>query len=170
MSEAGHSDIWNRHVKDSMQLLPLAPTAKRWLDIGSGAGFPGLVIAIQLYGVPGAEVHCVESDKRKCAFLADVVRETGVPAVIHARRIEDLDADSLFPVDAVTARALTALPGILKMTRPYLDRGAVGLFPLGRGASASPGRESGQPSYRFEAISSETSPDTTILRVQRTMV
>ena len=76
--------VWTRHIADSAQLLALAPTARRWIDMGSGAGFPGLVIAIQLADVPGAVVHCIESDQRKCAFLREAVRATGAAATIHS--------------------------------------------------------------------------------------
>ena len=71
------ASVWTRHIADSAQLLALAPEARRWVDMGSGAGFPGLVIAIQLAGVPGAVVHCIESDQRKCAFLREAARATG---------------------------------------------------------------------------------------------
>ena len=72
--------VWTRHIANSAQLLALAPYARRWLDMGSGAGFPGLVIAIQLVETPGAVVHCVESDQRKCAFLREVARATRAAA------------------------------------------------------------------------------------------
>ena len=79
------ASVWTRHIADSAQLLALAPEAKRWVDMGSGAGFPGLVIAIQLADVPGAIVHCIESDRRKCAFLREAARATGAAAAIHPR-------------------------------------------------------------------------------------
>ena len=74
IAESTFQSVWTRHIADSAQLLALAPDARRWVDMGSGAGFPGLVIAIQLAGVPGAVVHCIESDRRKCAFLREAVR------------------------------------------------------------------------------------------------
>ena len=88
ISESTFASVWTRHIADSAQLLALAPGAIRWVDMGSGAGFPGLVIAIQLAGVPGAVVHCIESDQRKCAFLREAARATGAAATIHrhARR------------------------------------------------------------------------------------
>src|SRR5437868_1611628 len=98
--------IWMRHVADSLQLIPLAPTARTWADLGSGAGFPGLVIACQLAGQHDASVHLVESVQKKAAFLRAVVSELALPAIVHARRIEDFVARPPESFDAVTARAL----------------------------------------------------------------
>src|SRR5271169_6987192 len=105
IAESTFASVWTRHIADSAQLLALAPAAKRWVDMGSGAGFPGLVIAIQLADVPGAIVHCIESDGRKCAFLREAARATGAAAQIHPVRLEAMDPESLGTVDAVTARA-----------------------------------------------------------------
>src|SRR3974390_3446732 len=74
VSESTFASVWTRHIADSAQLIALVPRATRWVDIGSGAGFPGLVMAIQLAGIPNAVVHCIESDKRKCAFLREAER------------------------------------------------------------------------------------------------
>src|SRR5208283_5710867 len=87
ISATSFDDVWLRHIADSAQLLDLAPHAKRWVDLGSGAGLPGMVLAICLAGQPGAEVHLIESDQRKCAFLREVARSTGAPARIHCARI-----------------------------------------------------------------------------------
>src|SRR4051812_42502122 len=81
--------IWTRHVADSLQLLPLAPEAKCWVDLGSGGGFPGIVIARALAERPGTEVHLVESIGKKAAFLRHAVERLELPAVVHAVRIED---------------------------------------------------------------------------------
>ena len=82
-------NFWTRHVADSLQLLPLAPEAKCWVDLGSGGGFPGLVIACALADRPGTEVHLVESIGKKAAFLREAVDRLELPAVVHAVRIED---------------------------------------------------------------------------------
>ena len=108
--------IWRRHVADSAQLVPLFPAAARWLDLGSGGGFPGMIVAILVADRPGARVHLVESNSRKCAFLRTAVRETGAPAVIHQGRIADVLAGWSEPVDLITARALASLPDLLRMT------------------------------------------------------
>ena len=131
IADSTFARVWTRHVADSAQLLALAPEAKRWLDMGSGAGFPGLVIAIELANVPGAIVHCVESDQRKCAFLREAARLTGAAARIHPARVEAIDPESLGPVDAVTARAFAPLPLALELARPWIERGATAVFPRG---------------------------------------
>jgi 16S rRNA (guanine527-N7)-methyltransferase len=107
-------DLWRRHMLDSAQLFPLLPAGPT-LDLGSGAGFPGLVLAI-LRG-SGDPVHLVESDARKCAFLREVARLTAAPAIIHHGRIESL---SPFAVTAVTARALAPLASLLALASPFL--------------------------------------------------
>ncbi len=105
--------------------------ALQWLDLGTGAGFPGLVIAILLSRTTGAKVHCVEADKRKCAFLREAARATGAPAIIHPKRIEALDADDIRGIDIVSARAFSPLPRLLEQAEPWLAAGAVGIFPRG---------------------------------------
>jgi 16S rRNA (guanine527-N7)-methyltransferase len=125
-------DIWHRHVADSAQLVGLKPDAIRWLDLGSGGGFPGIVIAVLLADQPGAKVHLVESDRRKCAFLRTAARETGAPAEIHEGRIEAIVTAGRFDVDVVTARAAAPLDRLLAWSAPVIGAGAAGLFPKGR--------------------------------------
>jgi len=124
--------IWTRHVADSLQLLDLAPEAKTWVDLGSGAGFPGLVIACALAETKGAKVHLVESIGKKAAFLREAVQATGAPAIVHAMRIEDFVDKAAESIDVVTARALAPLPKLLPLAYPLLKKGAVGLFPKGQ--------------------------------------
>ncbi len=81
--------VWTRHIADSLQLLALAPDARTWIDLGAGAGFPGLVIACALAKIPGAEVHLVESNQKKASFLREAARILSLPAIVHAQRIED---------------------------------------------------------------------------------
>jgi 16S rRNA (guanine527-N7)-methyltransferase len=125
-------DIWHRHVADSAQLVGLKPDAIRWLDLGSGGGFPGIVIAVLLADQLGAKVYLVESDRRKCAFLRTAVRETGAPAEIHEGRIEAIVTPGRFDVDVVTARAAAPLDRLLAWSAPVIGAGAAGLFPKGR--------------------------------------
>jgi 16S rRNA (guanine527-N7)-methyltransferase len=134
IAEASYAAVWTRHIADSAQILRLAPGARRWLDMGSGAGFPGLVIAIALADCPGALVHCIESDRRKCAFLREIVRATGAKAEIHPERVEAVDPARLGSVEAITARAFAPLPKTVALARAWLDEGAVGVFPRGRSA------------------------------------
>jgi 16S rRNA (guanine527-N7)-methyltransferase len=125
------ADIWTRHFADSLQLVRLAPSARIWLDIGSGAGFPGLVIAIAIADTRGSCVHLVDSDNRKCAFLREVARATQVNVVVHHARAEDVIAD-IEDVQAVTARAVGRLQYLVDLTAPVISEGAIGLFPKGR--------------------------------------
>ncbi len=119
-------DLWRRHMLDSAQLWPLLPPdLPRLIDIGSGAGFPGLVLAI--LGVP--EVHLIESDQRKGAFLREVARQTGATVTVHSARIESI-LDLSAPV--VTARALAALPKLLDLAVPLLASGGQCLFLKGQ--------------------------------------
>ena len=166
ISEASFAEVWTRHIADSAQLLALAPDARRWVDMGSGAGFPGMVIAIQLAGVPGAEVHCLESDQRKCAFLREVARATGAPARIHAVRIESIDPPGLAPVDAVTARAFAPLPQVLEFAKVWIARGAVGVFPRGRSAEAQLDAAATAHDFTIDLVASKLDPAAAILRVR----
>ena len=129
-------EFWSRHIADSLQVQAAVPDAKLWVDLGTGGGFPGLVTAIVLADVPGARVDCVESDKRKAAFLRAVSRETGAPAVIHAERIETFVPAHDAPVDAVSARALAPLDRLVAMAEKFLLAGAIGVFPKGQQAQA----------------------------------
>ncbi len=129
--------LWSRHFADSAQLATLARTPRLWLDLGSGAGFPGLVIAILKTGTPDFRMHLVESNRKKCAFLAEVARATKAPVDIHAMRIEDFaqSANRLAP-NVVSARALAPLPRLFELAAPFFASGTRGLFLKGREAEA----------------------------------
>jgi 16S rRNA (guanine527-N7)-methyltransferase len=122
-------NLWRRHVEDSLQLLPLIPADLNGaaLDLGSGAGFPGLVLAI----ASGRHFHLIESDARKAAFLREAARETSAPATIHNVRIE---AAQLLPSPLITARALAPLDTLLEWAAPKLTSDGICLFPKGRTA------------------------------------
>jgi 16S rRNA (guanine527-N7)-methyltransferase len=131
------SALWTRHIADSLQLLALAPktlksAAPVWADLGTGAGFPGLVIACALAGVEGARVHLVEANAKKAAFLREAVRETGAPAIVHAERIEAIGPSLAATVDVVTARALAPLNELFAFLAPMLENGAEALLPKGQ--------------------------------------
>ena len=128
--------VWTRHVADSLQLLRLAPGAKTWIDLGSGAGFPGIVLGCALAERPGAHVHLVESHGKKCAFLREAARITEIPATVHQERIEAFAARRREPADAVTARAVAPLPRLLELAAPLVQGGAKGLFPKGQDVEA----------------------------------
>jgi 16S rRNA (guanine527-N7)-methyltransferase len=124
--------IWRRHVADSAQVRALLPNARRWVDLGSGAGFPGLVTAILSADEPGAVVHLVESNKGKAAFLRTVARETGAPVIVHDVRIDDFVSSFAESVDGVSARALAAFDRLCGWAAPLVARGAVAVFHKGQ--------------------------------------
>jgi len=128
--------LWTRHVADSLQLLDLAPSARLWVDLGSGGGFPGLVLACALAETPGAQVHLVESNTKKAAFLREAVRVTGAPAVVEVIRIEKFVANFAAIPDVVTARALLPFKSLLDNSFSMLSGGALGLFPKGQDVGA----------------------------------
>ena len=167
IAESTFPFVWSRHIADSAQLMALAPEARRWVDMGSGAGFPGLVIAIQLADVPGAMVHLIESDQRKCAFLREAARATQAPATIHAARVEAIDSAALGPVDAVTARAFAPLPLTLKLARPWIERGATAVFPRGESARDQVAELPEATAYAIELIPSLIDARSAILRVRK---
>ena len=118
------AEFWPRHAFDSAQLLGLAPEALTWADLGAGAGFPGLVLAIMLKDRPGARVHLVESMAKRCRFLSEVAQQLSLPVDVHNVRAEQLG----IKVDIVTARACAPLVRLLGYAEPSLRKGATGLI------------------------------------------
>jgi 16S rRNA (guanine527-N7)-methyltransferase len=148
--------LWNRHILDSAQLLMLAPEVTRWLDLGSGGGFPGAVLAVLLRDRPGASIDLVESNTKKTAFLKTVLGELQAPARIHVTRIEALPADA-GPFEVVTARALAALPALLELASPWLTTGAKGLFHKGRDYRREV--EESRDGWRFDLVEHASAVD-----------
>lgn len=132
IGKATERDLWERHVLDCAQLVAIMPHARRWLDVGSGAGFPGIVIAILLRGVPGAHVQLVESNRKKAGFLQAMVGALDLPATVEPVRIETL---TYAVTDVVTARALAPLTDLLRWFAPWMAHGATALLQKGRGYS-----------------------------------
>jgi 16S rRNA (guanine527-N7)-methyltransferase len=129
------SKLWTRHIADSLQLVDLAPGAKIWIDLGSGGGFPGLVIACALAEKPATRVHLVESNAKKAAFLREAQRVTGAPVQVHAERIDNFAAHFQGRADVITARAVAPLNALLTQCFPLLGKtGAIALFPKGQSA------------------------------------
>lgn len=125
-------DLWSRHVVDSAQLLQLAPPSwTRWVDLGSGGGLPGAIVAIMTEGT-GRVVHLVESNAKKASFLVNVLGDLAPTARVHRLRIEH-SYDIVGDVDVLSARALAGLSELLDLAEPWFRHGAVGLFPKGRG-------------------------------------
>jgi 16S rRNA (guanine527-N7)-methyltransferase len=151
--------IWRRHIGDCLQLVPHIPEgAQRGIDLGSGAGLPGLILAI----AAGISFDLVESDQRKAAFLREAARITAAPVTVHARRIENIQ---LQPADLVTARALAPLPALLALATPLLAPDGVLLLPKGASVTAELTAAGRQWHMLVEAIRSCTSPDGIILRI-----
>jgi len=125
-------DIWNRHIWDSAQLLAKAPAALTWADLGAGAGFPGLVLAIMLKSHQKSHVWLIDSLGKRCRFLQEVVDALSLRATVVNARAED----SAVTVDVVTARAVAPMTKLLGYAQPYLQRGAQGLFLKGEKAEA----------------------------------
>ena len=159
-------EVWTRHIADSLQLLPLAPKARTWVDLGSGGGFPGLAIACALAGEAGARVHLVESNGKKAAFLREAVRVTGSPALVHQMRAEKFGESCAEPVHAVTARALAPLKILCDQAFPFISRGATGIFPKGQDVDAE--LTEAAKYWRLEAskVPSKTSPEGSIVVIR----
>jgi 16S rRNA (guanine527-N7)-methyltransferase len=161
-------DVWHRHVADSAQLLALAPEAGTWLDIGSGAGFPGLVIAIMAHGRPGPRITLIESDRRKCAFLAEVARRTGISVEIHTARIEQIATQRMLgSVDVVSARALAPLVRLLPLSLPFFGDATLGLFPKGRDAESEVAQARANWVFDVEMTPSLTDAAARIVAIRR---
>jgi 16S rRNA (guanine527-N7)-methyltransferase len=151
--------IRERHIADALALLPLLPADfSHAIDFGSGAGLPGLVLAI----ATGKPFDLVEADQRKAAFLREVARATHARATVHAARIETL---TLAPAPLITARAVAPLPTLLRWAERLLAPGGVCIFPKGRSAAAELTAAAAQWHMHVERFGSPTDPLATILRI-----
>jgi 16S rRNA (guanine527-N7)-methyltransferase len=161
-------EIWTRHIADSLQLLALAPSARVWVDLGSGGGFPGLALACALAGQKSCQVHLVESNGKKAAFLREAVSKLGVPATVHLKRIEDFVAAFDERADVVTARALAPLGKLLGLAAPLLNTGAQGLFLKGQDVEAE--LTDATKCWNIEAtlVPSKTNPQARIVVIHST--
>jgi len=156
--------LWTRHIADSLQLVRLEPDALRWTDFGSGAGFPGLVVACALAGRDGAQVHLVESNGRKAAFLREAARVLDVPAIVHDRRVEDV-VPGLVDIELVTARALAPLVDLLEMSALLLKSGARALFLKGQDVEVELTEASKSWTLDVSVTGSVTDPGGRIVRI-----
>jgi 16S rRNA (guanine527-N7)-methyltransferase len=158
-------DLWHRHFADSAQLWRYRPPEARvWLDIGSGAGFPGLVLAI-LGAEAGATHHIlIESDSRKAAFLREVGRETGITVDILGMRIENPQTCAkVSAVDCITARALAPLPRLLEIAAPYFRSSTLALFLKGRDVAAEIEQAAQDWQFDYELEPSVTDEDARVV-------
>jgi 16S rRNA (guanine527-N7)-methyltransferase len=129
-------NLWTRHIADSLQLLKLAPSAKVWMDLGSGGGFPGVVLACALAETPGATVLLVERNAKKAAFLREALRVTASPGMVHFSDIEDIVERVEGPIDCVTARAVAPLHQLIGFVEPLVRKGAKALLLKGQDVEA----------------------------------
>ncbi len=158
--------LWTRHVADSLQLIAIAPQARKWADLGSGGGFPGVPIACALAEQASAEVHLIESNKKKAAFLREAVRVTGAPAVVHTERVANFAERYRGELDAGTARALAPLPELLAIAYPLLKRGAQGLFPKGQDVEAELTQATKCWSIQASLVPSRTDPKSRVVVIR----
>ncbi len=156
---------WHRHFLDSVQVFDVSPrTSGLWLDVGSGGGFPGLVCAILARETaPDLDFHLVDSDQRKCVFLREVARQSGITVTVHAARLETLPP---FTADVLSARAMAPLPRLLEWTAPHLAPEGICLFQKGAGWREE--LESAGAHWQMEAdiLPSTTAADSVILRLR----
>lgn len=164
VSRSSENDIWKRHIEDSLQVWGLKPEKlDSWADLGSGGGFPGIVIAIVARTEkPELQVNLVEADARKCAFLHTVATNLNLNARIINTRIEDLQP---LNTDVISARALASLPTLLEMAKKHLQPKGICLFP--KGETVHKEIEAARKLWSFECIShpSQTSPASAILEI-----
>lgn len=167
ISSGSLGELWGRHMWDSAQLAALTPVdAKYWLDIGSGGGFPGLVVAALLRDRPGFQMELVESDQRKSIFLREAARLMDVPVRVHTCRIEGFAREEGAPLpDVISARALASLDQILFWTSPFWGKATIGLFPKGRNVTDELTESRKNWIFEVEAVNSLSDPSGTVLKL-----
>jgi len=165
ISDESFRQIWGRHILDAVHLQRQRPEARTWLDIGSGAGLPGAVIAILLAECANARVHCVEIDRRKCAFLREVASQLVLPLKVHNIQAEQMSSMIGAKVDVVTARAFASLDRILRLAEPQMKEGAVTVLPRGHSAHAEVARLDGAL-YSFAVTPNPTPGDGVFVQIE----
>jgi 16S rRNA (guanine527-N7)-methyltransferase len=161
VGESTLGDFWRRHFIDSAQLAWFAPDARVWADLGSGAGLPGIILAILMKGRLGARVHLIESVAKRARFLSDVATALDLPVTLHHARAESLK----LKVEVVTARACAPLARLLGFAQPYMARGARGLFLKGQEVDAEIATARATWRFQAETLSSLSDPRGRVLSV-----
>ena len=164
VSQASLPDLWERHMRDSAQIYALAPATESWVDLGSGGGFPGLVVAALAMDVSPSRVTLIESDGRKAAFLRTAIRELSLPARVLAQRIEDAPPQS---AGVISARALAPLPRLLDLAAPHLGPGGVAFFAKGAARDAEIFEARARWRFSLSETPSITNPEAAVLRIER---
>ncbi|MCX7558250.1 16S rRNA (guanine(527)-N(7))-methyltransferase RsmG [Sulfitobacter sp. F26204] len=164
VSKQSLADLWDRHILDSAQLFELAPQAGHWVDLGSGGGFPAIVVALLSKGA-GADQQftLVESDQRKATFLRTAIRELGLRATVISERIEKVEP---LAADVLTARALAGLSTLCDFADRHLDPEGVALFLKGGQWQQEDKSAREMWSYSCEAVKSKSHPDAAILKIK----
>ena len=164
VSKSSLDQVWTRHIWDSAQLLELAPNASHWVDLGSGGGFPGLVIScLAAESNPEMKLTLIESDQRKAQFLRTVARETGVNATVIVERVERADLQNS---DVLSARALSDLTGLLGFAERHLAQDGTALFPKGINWQKEVEDALTTWSFEQEQIKSKTESGAVILKIR----
>ncbi len=167
VAEDSLDDIWHRHFFDSAQLVELAPTdARTWVDLGSGAGFPGFVVALLKKADPQFTVHLIEANGRKCTFLRELKRLLNAPVEIHNQRIESrIDSVTVKPADVVSARALAPLDKLLAYAEPFFAQETIGLFLKGKNADSEIEAAQKHWCFAYHKIASQSAPEGCVIKV-----
>ncbi|WP_439618605.1 16S rRNA (guanine(527)-N(7))-methyltransferase RsmG [Shinella sp.] len=162
------SEVWSRHIVDSVQIYSLCPGARTWVDLGSGGGFPGIVTGVLLAGSGDGWVHLVESNNKKAAFLRTAILETGARASVHAIRIEDAPA-AIAHCDAISARALADLDLLMDFGLPWAERNADLRFFLHKGRDYQREIDKALGRWRFDLVkhASIVEPDSVVLELSK---
>ncbi len=164
VSRKSLADVWVRHISDSLQVYSCLKASGHWVDLGSGGGFPGVIVAIVAsVENPALNVTLVESDQRKSAFLRTVLRETGSVGTVITDRIENIE-----PLDAdiLSARALSDLPRLLEFSQRHLKSTGIGLFPKGATWKKEVEEAKQEWNFDFEAVKSVTEPSAVVLKIK----
>ncbi|MFG6529299.1 MULTISPECIES: 16S rRNA (guanine(527)-N(7))-methyltransferase RsmG [unclassified Sulfitobacter] len=163
VSKSSLDDLWSRHILDSVQIFELATGRGNWVDLGSGGGFPGIVISILNQEEHRFDVVMVESDQRKSAFLRTAIRELDLAAKVKTDRIEELEC---LKADVLSARALADLTKLLGFAELHLKRGGIALLPKGQSWQREDLEARQDWTYDLETVTSKTNPDAAILKIK----
>ncbi|MEX3316176.1 16S rRNA (guanine(527)-N(7))-methyltransferase RsmG [Sulfitobacter sp. PS-8MA] len=163
VSKSSIETLWERHILDSVQVFQLSDAKGHWLDIGSGGGFPGMVVAILNMEERSFRVSLVESDQRKCAFLRTVARELDIEAEVFNERIEQLEPQN---ADVLSARALSSLTQLMEFSVRHLNPTGLALFPKGGSWRAEEEEARKNWDFALQAVPSKTNPEAAVLMIK----
>lgn len=164
VSAAHSNDVMDRHIRDSLQIADHVEFQQNWLDMGSGGGFPGLVMAIVAKDVsPGTQFSLVESDKRKCAFLLSVIGDLGLNAKVHSQRVESYQSNAF---DTISARALAPLSKLIELSKPFCHDATTCIFPKGRTHLAELAEAQKKWTFDYDLVQSTTDSSAALFKIR----